>query len=299
MLPEVTSPREIFTAFKLNRLGAKVVFSPMQTTSGLGRKFKLILTLHDLIYYRHRTPPQEFNPVIRLAWFLYHLTYLPQRMILNAADAVVTVSKTSKSQIEKVKLTKRPISVIYNASDLGAGEPTNQASSSFVVYMGSFIGYKNVETLIRAAALADLELVLLSKITPGREKELTLLAQKLGSRVRFVGGVSDLEYLQLLQGARALVSASKDEGFGIPVVEAMGQGIPVVVSDLEIFREVAQEAGCYFAPQDEHALAAHLAALGNQETWARFSALGLARSKTFSWESSAKELENLVRRLSS
>ena len=298
MLPEVTSPREIFTAFKLNRLGAKVVFSPMQTTSGLGRKFKLILTLHDLIYYRHRTPPKEFNPFIRLAWFLYHLSYAPQRILLNGADAVVTVSKTSRSQIEKAKLTKRPVSVIYNASDLEAGEPANQSGSSYVVYMGSFIGYKNVETLIRGAALADLELVLLSKITPARKKELSLLAEKVGSKVRFVGGVSDPEYQQLLQGSRALVSASKDEGFGIPVVEAMGQGIPVVVSDLEIFREIAQEAGCYFAPQDEHALAAHLQALGNKETWAKFSDLGLARSIQFSWERSAKELEELVRRLS-
>jgi glycogen synthase len=128
----VTSPREIFTAFKLNRLGAKVVFSPMQTTSGLGRKFKLILTLHDLIYYRHRTPPKEFNPFIRLAWFLYHLSYVPQRILLNGADAVVTVSKTSRSQIEKAKLTKRPVSVIYNASDLDSGEPANQAGSSYV-----------------------------------------------------------------------------------------------------------------------------------------------------------------------
>lgn len=297
MLPEVTSPKEILTAFKLNRLGAKVVFSPMQTTSGLGRKFKLILTLHDLIYYRHRTPPREFNPFIRIAWFLYHLSYLPQRIILNGADAVVTVSKTSRSQIEKVKLTKRPISVIYNASDLGAGEPTNQASSNYVVYMGSFIGYKNVETLIRGAALAELELVLLSKITPSRKNELSSLAEKVGGKVRFVGGVSDPEYLDLLQGARALVSASKDEGFGIPVVEAMGQGIPVVVSDLEIFREIAQEAGSYFAPQDEHALAAHLAALGDKDTWARCSELGLERSKRFSWDNSAKELEALIRRL--
>lgn len=298
MLPEVTSPKEIFTAFKLNRLGAKVVFSPMQTTSGLGRRFKLILTLHDLIYYRHRTPPREFNPAIRFAWFLFHLSYLPQRIILNSSDAVVTVSKTSKSEIERVKLTKRPISVVYNASDLGEGKPTNQASSNYVVYMGSFIGYKNVETLIRAVALSGLELVLLSKITPAREQKLRLLASNFGSKVRFIGGVSDREYVEFLQGARALVSASKDEGFGIPVVEAMGQGIPVVISDIEIFREIAEEAGSYFAPQDEHSLAAHLSALGDPATWAKFSRLGLSRSTAFSWTKSASELATLVRSLS-
>jgi glycosyltransferase involved in cell wall biosynthesis len=295
--PDVTSPKEIFTAFKLNKLGAEVVFSPMQTTSGLGKRFKLILTLHDLIYYRHRTPPKALSPIVRIIWFLYHLSYWPQRMVLAGADAVVTVSKTSKAQMERVRITQRPITVIYNAA--GSTEPSalNRSSSNQVAYMGSFIGYKNVETLVRAMAIADLELVLLSQITPTRKLELEALAERCGSKVVFANGVSDQEYSKWLSQARALVSASFDEGFGIPVVEAMSHGTPTVLSELEIFKEVAQDAALYFEPKDEHALAAQLKALGNPALWAAQSELGINRAKQFSWANSAAELERLVRQL--
>jgi glycosyltransferase involved in cell wall biosynthesis len=295
--PDVTSPKEIFTAFKLNALGAQVVFSPMQTTSGFGKKFKLILTLHDLIYYRHRTPPRSLSPLIRVIWFLYHLSYWPQRLVLSAADAVVTVSKTSKSQMERVRITKRPITVIYNAADEASPSVNNRSNSNQVLYMGSFIGYKNVETLVRAMGIAELELVLLSKITPERRLELEALAEKCGSKIVFANGVSDQEYSRWLASARALVSASFDEGFGIPVVEAMSHGTPTVLSELPIFQEVAEDAALYFEPKDEHALAAQLKALGDPGLWQTKSDLGLARAKHFNWADSAAQLAALARQL--
>lgn len=297
LFPDVTSPREIFTAFKLNRHGAEVVFSPMQTTSSLGKRFKLILTLHDLIYYRHRTPPKALSLAVRILWFLYHLSYWPQRLVLAGADAVVTVSKTSRSQMERVRLTKRPITVIYNAADAAVPSLSNRSGSNQVVYMGSFIGYKNVETLVRAMGIADLELVLLSKITPERRLELETLAKKCGSRVVFANGVSDQEYSEWLSKARALVSGSFDEGFGIPVVEAMSHGTPTVLSELAIFQEVAQDAALYFEPKDEHALAAQLKALGDPALWQSKSDLGIARAKDFNWADSAAQLAALVRQL--
>jgi hypothetical protein len=91
-----TSIRELFIAPSLNRAGAGVVFSPMQTMGSWFRRYKLILTLHDLIYYRHPAPPPEFNWLIRTGWRLFHMVYWPQRVFLNRADAVATVSKTSK-----------------------------------------------------------------------------------------------------------------------------------------------------------------------------------------------------------
>lgn len=298
-LPPVTSGLEVFTALKLNRMGAKVVFSPMQTTSSLGRKFKLILTLHDLIYYRHRTPPKSFNPALRAIWYLYHLSYWPQRLVLNAADAVVTVSETSKQQIVDARLTKRPIEVIYNAAAAVTPNIRDRSQSKTVAYMGSFIGYKNVETLVRAAGLCGLRLALLSRIPPARKLELQGLADQVGADVEFVNGVSDQEYLDWLGKSRALVSASLDEGFGIPVVEAMSSGTPVVLSDLPIFREVAGEAGHFFPAMDAQALSDQLLALGDRTAWTKSAQAAIAQAQKFSWESSAKKLAALIRRLAS
>jgi glycosyltransferase involved in cell wall biosynthesis len=217
--------------------------------------------------------------------------------VLSGADGVVTVSKTSKAQMEQVRITKCPITVIYNAADQAVPKTNNRSSSNQVLYMGSFIGYKNVETLVRAMGIADLELVLLSKIAPDRKLELESLAEKCGSRVLFANGVSDKEYSQWLSEARALVSGSFDEGFGIPVVEAMSHGTPTALSELAIFKEVAEDAALYFEPKDEHALAAQLKALGDPVLWQTKSELGLARAKQFKWAESAAQLAKLVRQL--
>ena len=294
-----TSPLELFTAIRLNKAGIDVLFSPMQTTSSFGRRFKLVLTLHDLIYYRHRTPPKEFNPLVRLVWWLYHLSFTPQRLVLNGADAVVTVSETTKNQMLNHRLTKRPVSVIYNAADAADGVVTRDNSASrILVYMGSFIGYKNVEALIRGVALLpEHTLVCLSRISDSRRTELTALAKSVGAKVRFENGVDEFEYDQWLIKAQALVTASKDEGFGIPVIEAMERGTPAVVSNLEIFQEIGSEAARYFDPEDPQSFADQITALGHSDNWKTTSEKSIAQAAKFSWRKSAESLLELLNRV--
>jgi hypothetical protein len=101
-----TSTREPWVALQVNKLAPDVVFTPMQTMGGAWRRYGLVKTLHDLIYYRNRTPPRDLNPAIRVLWRLYHLAWWPQRLLLNQADEVATVSATSKGLIEQHRLTK-------------------------------------------------------------------------------------------------------------------------------------------------------------------------------------------------
>ena len=288
---------EFFIASKLNRLNATHVFSPMQVMGSWRRKYRLVLTLHDLIYYRHRTPPRDLNLLLQLVWRLYHLTYWPQRLLLNRADAIATVSKTSKAAIETNRLTKRDVSVIYNASSFAV--PSKAREFDFakkkLIYVGSFMPYKNVETLIEACGqLPEFELHLLSKISVQRQNELSQLAGKLGATVFFVGGVSDEQYQEILDEAFALLSASKDEGFGIPLVEAMRRGTPAVVSDIEIFREIGGQAATYFDPNDAGALAEAVRQLDEQDSWQRVSELSKEQSMKFNWNSSAKSLLQIM-----
>ncbi|QIK63222.1 glycosyltransferase family 4 protein [Leucobacter viscericola] len=289
-----TSVKEPWTARILNRYKPDAVFSPMQTMGAAGRRFGLILTLHDTIYYRHRTPPRELAWPIRLGWRIFHLSYWPQRLTLNAADVVATVSETSKREFERVRLTKRPIVVIPNAPKLGADRQTVATTApsgpTNLVYMGSFMPYKNVETLIRGMAfLPDHTLHLLSRISPQRKAELTALVP-LGARVVFHEGVSDEEYERLLQDNAILVTASKDEGYGLPLAEALTHGVPVVVSDLPIFHEVAAGGALYFETTNPGDFAMKVRQLADPEILAEIVARGSDHSKTFSWDRSARIL---------
>lgn len=286
------SPREFFIARKLNQLGATHVFSPMQLMGSLGRKYKLILTLHDLIYYRHRKPPQDLSLLVRIIWRMYHLSYQPQRWLLNRSDAVATVSKTTKKLMQKHKLTRKPIAVVYNAPEKAATPRARaKAATRNLIYIGSFMPYKNVEILVRGAGLApDYTLHLLSKISDSRKASLQQLATECGANLIFHNGVSDEHYKQLLQSAFALVSASRDEGFGIPLVEAMQQGTPVVVSDLDIFKEVSAVAGTYFDPNLPESFTEALTSLNIAGHWKEKSQLSIQQAANFNWDLSAQAL---------
>jgi glycosyltransferase involved in cell wall biosynthesis len=111
--------------------------------------------------------------------------------------------------------------------------------------------------------------------------------------------VSDKEYLELLDEAFALVTASKDEGFGIPLVEAMQRGTPVVVSNLEIFHEVASAAGSYFEAEDPKELAARITELTTGSNWADSSKASIAQVAKFDWNESANQLLKMFQSLES
>ena len=288
---------ELLLPRKLNKLGASVVFSPMQTMGSIGKKYKLVLTLHDLIYYKHRKPPGFLAWTIRVAWRVFHLSYAPVRILLNRADAVVTISETTKELIVANQLTKRPVHVIYNASSMPAvSSAKKQPRTRNLLYMGSFMPYKNVELLVNSMdQLPGYTLTLCSKVEPERKKQLLSKAShEAKSRIHFVDGVSESKYLELLDSSFALVSASKDEGFGIPVIEAMSRSLPVVVSSIPIFHEVAGEAGVFFNPESSVEFAEAVQSLETSAHWQEASARSLSRSTSFDWHQSANKLLSLI-----
>ncbi len=278
---------------KLNNLGADVVFSPMQIMGTGGRKYKLILTLHDVIYYQYPTPPQYLPSVSKIIWRLFHAAKWPQRWLLNQADFIATVSKTSKGIIEGMHLTDRPIGVVYNAPSL---KPIKLATGfkKELVYVGSFMPYKNVELLLRAMPLLEgYRLHLVSKIAPKRKRQLERLVQD-SEQVIFWNGVDDKHYNQLLQSAIALVSASRAEGFGLPLLEAMAQGVPVIATNMPIFHEVCDTAATYIDASSPDSFARAVHTLEDPAHHKEMAARGIARAKTFSWDDSARELLKII-----
>jgi glycosyltransferase involved in cell wall biosynthesis len=289
--PSPTAATEPWVARKFNALKPDVVYSPMQTIGPFGRRFGLVTTVHDLIYYENRTPPRDLAWPVRLIWRLYHLSWAPQRFVLGKADAHATVSETTRELMVKHRLTRHPITVVPNAVDaaVAAAEVRDTKPSRDLVYMGSFMPYKNVELLARGMhLLSGYTLHLLSRADDKTVARLTALAP--AGSLEFHGGVSDEEYARILSTATALVTASLNEGFGLPLIEAMAGGTPVAVSDIAIFREIGSDAAVYFDPHDPSSFAAAIHELEDKERWDRLSARSIARAADFSWENSARAL---------
>ena len=285
------SPAELFVAGRVNGLAPDVVFCPMQTMGSWGRRYPLILTLHDLIYYEHPEPPGFLPAPVRLLWRLYHKAYWPQRALLNRADVVATVSHTTKWLMSEKRLTKRPVRIIGNAPQGGRVPRDADASPKrSLVYMGSFMPYKNVETVIAGmSSLPEYTLHLLSRISPARKAELEAIVPA-GASVEFHGGVSEEEYEAILREATALVSLSRSEGYGLPLVEAMSLGTPVIASDIPIFREVGGDGARFVDPDSPEAFAAAVRGLELPGVWADASRAAVRQAETFSWDRSAEAL---------
>ncbi|MFZ2963105.1 MAG: glycosyltransferase family 1 protein [Rhodoglobus sp.] len=288
--PSPTAPGEPWVARHVNRFEPDVVFTPMQTMGPLGRDYALVTTVHDLIYYTHRTPPRDLPWPVRLVWRLYHLWYGFQRGVLNLADAHLTDSATTRELMLRHRMTRNPVTVVWLGTDVPQNVPERTAPQTReLVYMGSFMPYKNVELLAAAMhRLPGWTLDLMSRVSAEDRGRIAALAPE-GS-VRFFGGASDEDYQAALLRATALVSASRDEGFGLPVVEAMAVGTPAVLSDIPIFREIGGEPAGYFDPDSVEAFVAAVRELEDDAEWHRRSLAARERAKLFTWQGAARQL---------
>lgn len=289
-----TSALEPFIGMlSINRWKPDVVFSPMQTMGATGRRYKLVLTVHDMVFYRITQIPAGYSWYVRAIWRAFYLTYWPQRAVLHRADAVVTGSYNCEREMKEARLTSRPLSVIRPGVDDPRVPPREYPSGKTLVYMGTFQPNKNVETL--AAAMHHLPgytLRLLSRISADDRARISALAPP-GSVV-FDNGVTDEEYRDALLAATAMVTACWDEGFGIPLIEAEALRTPLVLSDIPLFHEVGGDAAVFFDHRSPRAFAEAVRSIDEPEEWRRRSELSYAQAQEFSWDESARRLYTLL-----
>lgn len=277
------------------------VFSPMQTLQA-NPKYKLILSLHDTIYYHHRTPPKNHPWHVRLGWRLFYSHPIWQRQILNKANAIVTVSKTSEIAIRQLDLTDRPIYVIYNAppSNLEHKQPFPPIKKvDNLLYVGTSVPYKNVKTLVEAMQFLPgkkLYLAILN-IPKNVRRELKAIVDKKGGVIEFVGNLSEKDVDRLYRGNTVFVSASKEEGFGIPALEAALRGRPSILSDISAFREVAGDSAWFFNPRGAFELSTLIRDLESQDIEKKCG-LAVKNARRFSWDKSATSLQKVIEEVS-
>lgn len=302
--------REVFSlARTVNKSGYKLLYSPFFTVGTLGKRFKLVLTIHDMIYFTHRTPPQWLPWHVRLGWWLFHTTYWPMRWQLNKADIVVTVSDTARQELLDAKATKCEIITVPNAAgdtfrlaqtgNDASGDSSHHASNT-IVYMGAFTPYKNVECLIDALAfLPEVTLHLCSKIPPSRRPELEkyIADRQVTDRVVLYDGATDEQYKSALAGARCAISASRLEGFGLPLIEAQQAGVPFAAADTPIFHEIGQASVLYFSPNSPRECAERIQQFADPEVSKDYIARGYQNAARYTWANSAEIAAKICKKL--
>jgi glycosyltransferase involved in cell wall biosynthesis len=218
------------------------------------------------------------------------------------ADAVVAISHhTKRLTVERLGVDPSRVHVCLPGAPSWRtlGDAPNLPPDGYVLFVGTLEPRKNVgllldayELLLRDQPCPVPRLVLAGRSTPDAAAWLARLAvAPLLGRVEHRGYVAHEAREALYAGALALVLPSLDEGFGLPVVEAMSAGVPVIASDRGALPEVMGDAGTLVDAGDAGALAAALARVIHDRTWARSRALaGLERARAYTWQAAAAEL---------
>jgi glycosyltransferase involved in cell wall biosynthesis len=273
----------------------------------LSGRYRRVVTIYDAIAFRY---PEGYN---RVNNFL-NRSYLPR--MLRFADAVITISRAAGQDIESCfKQARGKIHYSYPACDVRF-QPASAAEMArviarydlrppFILYLGALEARKNVDGLLRAYAEltgegpAGVQLVIGGKPTWKHQGiGAALAALDLGDRVKFTGYVADEDLPALYSAAAVFAFPSHYEGFGLPVLEAMACGTPVVCANNSSLPEIAANAALTVEADDTAALAAALAAvLSSPRRAAEMRQRGLARAAQFSWQATATAVAEVYERL--
>jgi glycosyltransferase involved in cell wall biosynthesis len=267
-------------AIEARRTCADIIWSPGFMPPVIGAPGKRIcITIHDLAHLHHYS----------IAHRVYYDVLI--RKLLQNVDRIFTVSDYTRNEI----LAWAPIDAsrvirIYNgvSNVFRLATRNDTARPPYVLYAGNRRGYKNIERMISAFARSRFaaqggELWL----TGARDAVSSHHAARHGvtDRVHYLGTLSDAELAQAYADARALMFVSLYEGFGLPVVEAMAAGCPVLTSNTTALAEIAGNAALTVDPTSTEAIADGLDRLCTDDALRnRLCAAGLRRAADFHWD---------------
>jgi len=264
-----------------NELNAQLLFSPIPEAP-LYSHCRYIVTVHDIIPLHY---PKRFSPLT-----FYFRYYVPQ--VLNQAQHIICNSQaTADDLINLWGIPASQITPILLAYDQQHFIPDPcQQSSHYFLHLGRYDPHKNVERLIHAfAQLSDssYELWLVGpcdgRYTPRLQRQVQALG--LYDRVKFLDYLPYSQLPDVIRGAIALVFPSLWEGFGLPVLEAMGCGTPVITSNCSSLPEVAGDAAILIDPRNVNEIADAMSQVArNSQLRSQLREQGLKRASQFSWE---------------
>ena len=288
--------RLLWTQFQLpqiyQQLGAELIYSPIPEAP-LFTKARSVVMCHDLIPLRF---PRFTSPLTQ--YFRY---VVPQ--VLKQAEHIICNSQATATDlvdyygISAHKIT--PILLGYDRANFYPREQTNSQTPYFL-YLGRCDPYKNLAGLIAAFAelpTLDYHLAIAGSTDPRFTPLLQHLAQELGvgDRIKWLNYISYEELPVVISNAVALVFPTLWEGFGLPVLEAMACGTPVITSDLASLPEITGDAAVLIDPYITAEITyAMLAVAEDSNLRSRLKQLGLEQARKFCWKKTGRKTKAVL-----
>ncbi|MCX7881397.1 MAG: glycosyltransferase family 4 protein [Patescibacteria group bacterium] len=259
-----------------------------------------IVTIHDLSYLYY---PENF-----LKKDLYQLKNWTKYSILKAKKIIAVSNSTKNDILKNYHLPEKKIIVIYNGYEKIKGKKSTlkirKNNKPYLLYVGTIQPRKNISFLLSAFAKIKTKYPQLELILAGKKgwlyEEIFKKVIDLGleKEVFFTDYITDYQLIFLYQNALCLIMPSLYEGFGIPILEAMSLGCPVISSFVSSLPEIGGDACLYFDPKDENDLLDKLKILMENKTLRKeLIEKGKKRVRLFSWEKSAQETLTVIKNI--
>lgn len=286
-----TDPLDVFyLSFKVLVSRHAVWYSPGYNAPLFGLA-RYVLTIHDL---NHVDQPANSSPLKRLYYRIV------MRNACRRAARVLTVSEYSRGRIVEWSGVDpaRVVNVGNGVSDAFSPEAVPyRPGFPYLLCVGNRKGHKNEERLLAAFAAAAIDASIRLAFSGPASQQLLALAGSLGvsDRVLFLGRIEEEQLPGIYRGALALLFPSLYEGFGLPVLEAMASGIPVLTSNRTALPEVAGDAALLVDPTDTPAISAAIERIVADESLrGKLVHRGLQRVKLFSWDAVAARVQSVL-----
>ena len=291
---EFTFAEQLGMLWQLRRLRADLVHFPMvqQPILYFG---KVVTTMNDLTTIRFENPTKK-RLVFKTKQFVYRWV---NKIVAHKSAALITYTEYVKNDVAKfAKANSRKFNVINLASDFITDKPEELPGlidQRFIMYIGRPLPHKNLERLVDAFALLqekhpDLRLVLAGKTDSNYRRIARIVKKRDIENVIFTDFVTDGQLRWLYEHCAAYVFPSLSEGFGLPGLEAMSHGAPVVSSNATCLPEVYEDSAHYFDPLDVDDMARAITdVLTDDALRAELIRRGAKQVKKYSWERMARQ----------
>lgn len=250
---------------------------------------KMVVTIHDLLWHEFRG-----LKVTTLKPILYYLKYwayrLVTRLATHKAKLILVPAQTIKEIVSHYYPQSETKTIVTTEGFSGKfieAKPATKPSKN-ILYVGSLYPHKNIEVVLKALkSLPDYNLKLIgSRNIFSDQTKLEVIKLEVHKQVDFVGFLDDAALIKEMENAFALIQPSLSEGFGLTGIEAMAAGVPVLASDIPIFREIYQDGATFFDPHYPTDLVRAINVLEKIDRQAVIKR-GHAVSKLYSWQKTA------------